>query len=190
MDGGLCLCNICCSEDASETSEDSPPQSPAQDGRTAEEELEEKYSQRCAGITETEQYEEKAKQTLGQGREFSEDTFIKLEKREFERIVDDEYESMGTKWEEMGERFSEGRECCRKCMLTGEPGNDSCSECEIVGDSNDVNGVEIDEEEDDCRDIVDGDWECSAEELEAAMCEDELFRSLYGDGQHMMQCCM
>ncbi|TGO49095.1 hypothetical protein BCON_0221g00060 [Botryotinia convoluta] len=188
MDGGLCLCNICCTEDASETSESSPPQSPAQNTKQRKEELDEEYNQWCTSLIETEEYGERLKQTLDQGYEFSEDKFRKVEKKKFGRISDDEYEVMGTEFEEMEERVGEGFECCMKCMLTGELGSGSCGECEIDDDNNDLRGVESVEQEDEYQDIGDDDWECSAEESEAAMFEyEELVAALqrrYDPGQN------
>ncbi|TGO22753.1 hypothetical protein BPAE_0156g00190 [Botrytis paeoniae] len=189
MNGGLCLCNICCSEDASETSEDSPPQSPAQNTKNREEELGEEYNQWCTSLIETEEYKEGLQQTSDQGCEFFLNEFRKVEKTKFGRIADDEYVVTGTKWEEIEERVEEGCECCMEWTSTGERSNDSCSNYEIDGDSNNISRVENDGEEDKYQDIGHGNWEFSAKESEAAMCEyEELVGSLHGDNGHMTQC--
>ncbi|TGO35345.1 hypothetical protein BHYA_0161g00080 [Botrytis hyacinthi] len=198
MDGGLCLCDTCCSEDASEAFEDLPPQSSAQNTKQREEKLDEKYSQRCANFMETEDYEA-LKKFLDQGDDFFRNEFRQGEKRKSGRIADDEYEVTGTKLEEMKERGGDGSEYYMKCMSKGELGSSSCSDCENADHNNDLREVESVEQENDYQDIGDDDWGYSAEELkaficeneglEAAMCEDEeLLGSLHGVGGHMMEC--
>lgn len=193
MDGGLCLCDVCCSEDASENSEDSPPQSPAQNTKQKGEDLDEEHNQRCTSLIETEEYGERLKQNLDQGYDFSKDKFRKVEKTKLSRISDDESEVMGMKLEEMEERVGKGSECCMKCMSMGGLGSGSCGDCEIYDDNSYLRGGESVEQEDEYQDIGEGegDYECSAEELEAAMREDEeLFSLFHGVGGHMMECCM
>ncbi|KAF7955998.1 hypothetical protein EAE96_004919 [Botrytis aclada] len=175
MDGDLCLCDTCCSEDASEMSESSPPQSPVHDAEQREEELGEKYNQGSTSLNKTEEHGERLKQTPGQGHEFSKDKLRKIEKRKF---ADEESEVMGTILAEMGDRDGEELEFY---MLPTSM---------IEGDENDLSVSESGEEEDEYQNAGLDDWQCSPEELEEAMCEDELLRSLYGYGEHMMECCM
>ncbi|TEY79892.1 hypothetical protein BOTCAL_0040g00070 [Botryotinia calthae] len=189
MDGDLlCLCDICCTENALETCEGSPSQSPDDGAKKTEEELDKTYNHSCASIPETEEDEEGINQSLDHEYEFFENNSSRVEKRKFGRISDDADEVMEKKFEEMEKRNGEGFERYMRWLSTGEYGSDSSSDCDMDVDNNDVSGSESDRDEDEHQDI--GDWECSAEELEEAMCEDELLRSLYGDGAHMMECCM
>lgn len=148
MDGGLlCICDICCSEDASETSENSPLQTPSHDSEQRNEDLDEEYNQRCTSLIETEEDGEKLKQTLNRGDDFSQNEFRQVEKRKFGRISDDACEVTGTKIEEM-ERLAERCKFCMKRMSTGELSSGSCSDCEIDDDDNDLREVDSVEQED------------------------------------------
>ncbi|TGO07973.1 hypothetical protein BTUL_0233g00060 [Botrytis tulipae] len=201
MDDGLCLCDVCCSEDESETSKDLPPQSPAQNTRQREEELDAKYSQWCASFMETEEYEEALKHILDQGDDFFQNKFRQAEKRKSGRIADNEYEAMGKKLEEMQERVEEGSEYCMRCISPGGLGSSSCGDCGNDDHNSDLREVERVEQEDEYQNIGDNDWGysagelesfmCENEGLEAALCEDEeILGSLHGAGGCMMECFM
>ncbi|KAF7894047.1 hypothetical protein EAF00_007561 [Botryotinia globosa] len=201
MDDDLCLCDVCCSEGASEASEDSPPQPSAQNTQQREEELDEKYSQWCASFMETEEYEEALKRDLDQGDDFFQNKFRQAEKRNSGRITDNKYEGTETKLEKMQERVEEGAEYCMRCMSPGGLGSSSCGDCGNDDHNNDLREAERVEQEDEYQDIGDNDWGYSAEELESFMCQnegleaamyedEELVGSLHGAGGCMMECCM
>ncbi|KAM0183246.1 hypothetical protein ACHAPC_003796 [Botrytis cinerea] len=191
MDGGLlCLCDICCTEDMSENSENSLSQSPDEGAKQTEEELDKTYGHSCASVLESEEDDERMNQNLDHEYEFLENNLRKIEKRKFGRISDDGDEVMEKKFEEMDKRNGEGFERYMMWLSRGGHGSDSSSDCEMDVDNNDVSGSESDRDENEYQDTGDGDWECSAEELEEAMCEDELLRSLYSDGGHMIECCI
>ncbi|TGO60165.1 hypothetical protein BOTNAR_0150g00170 [Botryotinia narcissicola] len=165
MDDDLCLCDVCCSEDASEASEDLQPQFSAQNTNQREEELDEKYSQWCDSFMETEEYEEALKHDLNQGDDFFQNKFRQAEKRKSERIAHDEYEGVGTKLEEMQETVEERSEYCMRCMSLGGLGSSSCGDCGNYDHNNDLKEFKRVEQEDENQDISGNDWGYSTEEL-------------------------